>query len=81
MIAYKAFDKGLNCRGYQFEMGLNVTEKAKTAAYGFHCAEDPLDCLSYYGNMNFSKKWLSKIPVEILSREVSNGVSRVKLNI
>ena len=28
-----------------------------------------------------SKKWLSKIPVEILSREVSNGVSRVKLNI
>ena len=37
------------------------------------------DC--YYGNTNFSKKWLSKIPVEILSREVSNGVSRVKLNI
>ena len=37
------------------------------------------DC--YYGNTNFSKKWLSKIPVDILSREVSNGVSRVKLNI
>lgn len=52
MIAYKAFDKGLKCRGYQFQMGLNVTEKAKTAAYGFHCAEDPLDCLSYYSNMS-----------------------------
>jgi len=37
------------------------------------------DC--YYGNTNFSKKWLSKIPAAILSREVSNGVSRVKLNI
>ena len=37
------------------------------------------DC--YYGNTNFSKKWLSKIPADILSREVSNGVSRVKLNI
>jgi hypothetical protein len=37
------------------------------------------DC--YYGNTNFSKKWLSKIPAIILSREVSNGVSRVKLNI
>ena len=37
------------------------------------------DC--YYGNTNFSKKWLSKIPTAILSREVSNGVSRVKLNI
>ena len=37
------------------------------------------DC--YYGNTNFSKKWLSKIPVAVLSREVSNGVSRVKINI
>ena len=37
------------------------------------------DC--YYSNTNFSKKWLSKIPTAILSREVSNGVSRVKLNI
>lgn len=51
MIAYKGFNKGLTCRGYQFQMGLNVTEKAKAAGYGFHCAEDPLDCLSYYGNM------------------------------
>ena len=37
------------------------------------------DC--YYSNTNFSKKWLSKIPAAILLREVSNGVSRVKLNI
>lgn len=33
------------------------------------------DC--YYGNTNFSKKWLSKIPDTILIREVSNGISRV----
>ncbi len=37
------------------------------------------DC--YYGNTNFSKKWLSKIPKDILTREVSNGVSRIKVNI
>ena len=37
------------------------------------------DC--FYGNTNFSKKWLSKIPEDILTREVSNGVCRVKLNI
>ena len=37
------------------------------------------DC--YYGNTNFSKKWLSKIPDTILTREVSNGISRVKVNI
>ena len=37
------------------------------------------DC--YYGNTNFSKKWLSKIPDTILTREVSNGICRVKVNI
>ena len=48
MIAYKAFNVGLNCRGYQFRMGLNTTDKANCAQNGFHCAANPLDCLSYY---------------------------------
>lgn len=48
MIAYKAFRPGLICRGYQFVMGLNVTDKANCARNGFHSAENPLDCLSYY---------------------------------
>ena len=37
------------------------------------------DCC--YGNTNFSKKWLSKIPDTILERELFSGVSRVKLKI
>ena len=37
------------------------------------------DC--YYGNTNFSKKWLSKIPKTILTREVSSGICRVKVNL
>ena len=48
MIAYKAFKTGLNCRGYQFHMGLNTTDEANCAQNGFHCAANPLDCLSYY---------------------------------
>lgn len=48
MIAYKAFEPGLICRGYRFTMGLNVTDKANCARNGFHSAENPLDCLSYY---------------------------------
>lgn len=55
MIAYKGFHPGLICRGYQFVMGLNVTEKANCRANGFHCAEDPLDCLTYYPNMEQSE--------------------------
>lgn len=51
MIAYKGFEPGLICRDYQFKMGLNVTDKANCARNGFHCAEDPLDCLRYYPDM------------------------------
>ena len=46
MIAYKGFRPGLICRGYQFVMGLNTTEKANCRENGFHCAEDPLDCVA-----------------------------------
>ncbi len=58
MIAYKAFRHGLICRGYQFVMGLNTTEKANCAQNGFHCAENPLDCLSYYPNLNETDYYL-----------------------
>lgn len=58
MIAYKGFKPGLVCRGYQFVMGLNTTEKANCRENGFHCAENPLDCLCYYSDMNQSEYYL-----------------------
>jgi hypothetical protein len=37
---------------------------------------------AYYGNTNFSKKWLSKLPKEIILREKSNhGVSRIRVSL
>lgn len=53
MRAYKGFTKDLTAtmgRGvYQFEMGrVAVTEKSKTASSGFHCCENPFECLGYY---------------------------------
>lgn len=47
MYAYKGFEPDLSCRGYRFVMGKNVTPEANCASNGFHCAENPLDCLSY----------------------------------
>lgn len=58
MIAYKGFHRGLVCRDYQFVMGLNVTEKASCRANGFHCAENPLDCLCYYPDIGQSEYYL-----------------------
>lgn len=55
MLAYKGFQKGLVCRGYQFHIGETHTEKeANCAQNGFHCATNPLDCLSYYPNFQNS---------------------------
>ena len=46
MIAYKGFNKGLVCRGYQFSNGENITDEANCAKNGFHSAENPLDCIT-----------------------------------
>lgn len=54
MIAYKGFERGLICRGYQFMMGKNITRQANCMKDGFHCAENPLDCLQYYPDMTKS---------------------------
>lgn len=58
MLAYKGFHPGLVCLGYQFRTGLNVTDKANCRSNGFHCAANPLDCLSYYSDMDRSEYWL-----------------------
>ena len=36
---------------------------------------------AYYGNTNFSRKWLSKLPKEIITREYHRDVSRISANI
>ena len=54
MYAYKGFEPDLSCRGYRFVMGKNVTPEANCASNGFHCAENPRDCLTYYSDMDRS---------------------------
>ena len=59
MITYKGFDRGLRCRGYQFEPYVeNVCEKAQAHTCGFHSAENPLDVLLYYPNPEKSEYWI-----------------------
>lgn len=56
IIAYKAFDPDLSCTScghrFQYKTGIwNQEPAADCRKRGFHCAENPLDCLSYY------RKW------------------------
>ena len=47
---YKAFDKELKCRDFQYEIGKEYKHKGKVeiCSSGFHSCINPFDCLSYY---------------------------------
>lgn len=54
MRAYKGFNANLTCtKGngtYQYEPGETYhTDASQTARTGFHCCENPVDCLCWYG--------------------------------
>ena len=47
--AYKAFDKELKCRGFQFEIEKSYHEEnVSICESGFHSCENPFDVLNYY---------------------------------
>ena len=49
IIAYKAMNKNMQCRGKQYEVGKTYTEeKADCCHVGMHACENPLDVLRYY---------------------------------
>ena len=49
IIAYKATDKNMMCRGKQYEVGKAYTEeKADCCTAGMHACEVPFDVLRYY---------------------------------
>ena len=81
MIAYKGFEKGLVCLGYQFHMGLNVTEEANCAQNGFHCAENPLDCLTYYSDMNRSEYYLVDAGGDVDEDDRDSKIACTKLTV
>ncbi len=82
MIAYKGFNSDLTCRGYQFyEDRINVTEKANCTQNGFHCAENPLDCLSYYGNWRNSVYYAVKAEGDLDEDAVDSKISCTRMTL
>lgn len=81
MIAYKGFDRGMICRGHQFVMGKNITAQANCKANGFHCAEDPLDCLTYYPAMDRSEYYIVNAGGDMDEDGIDSKISCTELTI
>lgn len=82
MKAYKGFNKDLTCRGYKFnEAEVNITDEANTGKNGFHCAENPLDCLSYYPNWDKSVYYIVEARGDISEDGSDSKISCTELTL
>ncbi|MBP3491786.1 MAG: hypothetical protein J6K47_00820, partial [Clostridia bacterium] len=74
MKGYKAFQKGLICRGYKFEEGkVFEEEEAKICESGFHFCTNPLDTLDYYPLIDDNGDLTEFATVEALDATLTDG--------
>lgn len=84
--AYKMFNKDLTCtrgRGtYQYTPGVWIEEpEANCVKNGFHCAKNPLDCLSYYPRWDDSQCWIVEIGGDIDEDRLDSKVSCTRIRL
>ena len=80
-FCYKMFRPGLQCRGYKFKVGVNECDHANCVKNGFHAAENPLDCLSYYPDFDANECWLCYADGEIHENGSDSKLSCTRLEI
>lgn len=82
MRAYKGFNDGRVCRGHKFEVGRpNVTLEANCVRNGFHCAENPLDCFTYYPDVRKSEYWEVEAAGDINEDAVDSKIACTELTL
>lgn len=86
MIAYKAFDRDLSCTAYgnryQYNIGeWNEETEADCVKRGFHCAENPLDCLTYYPNFNNARYFIVEAAGDIDEDDTDSKIACTKLKL
>ena len=83
MKGYKGFDKNLQCRGKQYEIGQEyVEDKAEICQVGLHSCLNPLDVLNYYPLKDGNKYAEVEIGGDISQKENEDSkISSTKLKI
>ena len=70
MKGYKAYKKGLVCRGKQYKIGeIFEEEKAEICDIGMQYCENPLDCLDHYSLIDNEGNFVEMTEVEDLDEE------------
>jgi len=85
MIAYKGFTKNLTARlgrgEYQFEIGKTaVEESSKTVRNGFHCCENPFECLRYY-KLNDSDRFFQVLAAGSIDEDDDERIACTELTL
>ena len=81
MKAYKGFNSDLTCRGYQFSKSeVNRTDEANCKRNGFHCAENPLDCLDYYPDYKRSVYYVVEASGDINETDGDSKISCTEMD-
>ena len=82
MLAYKAFNKNLTCMGYKYTTeGWNEEDEANCVENGMHCAEDPLDCLTYYSSFKDARYWLVEAAGDIDEDNTDSKISCTRMRL
>ena len=80
--AFKAFNKGLTCRGFHYEIGKSYHQDGKIISCfnGFHACTNPLDVFQYYyGNLNVLRFAEVELSGEMDSEDNKVAASDIKI--
>ncbi len=82
MRAYKAFNRDLTCRDFQFEIGKTYSHAGEVTACssGFHSCENPLDTLRYY-NLTTSRFAVVEAAGDIARHGDDSKIASAKITI
>lgn len=65
ITSYKGFDKNMQCRGFQYEVGkeYEMDGEIKCCKRGFHACKSPLEVWDYYDMLNsrFAEEAILKV--------------------
>ena len=83
VFAYKGFDKNMQCREFQFEVGKTYehTGKVEACSSGFHSCANPFDVWNYYGLEDGNRFAKVTASGEISTDEEDSKIASAKISI